>query len=118
MTERVEIYVDESGHASQGDVFVLAGLGGTSRQWEGFGNEWNSVLSSTGLTEPFHAVAFDDARKQFRPQLQAADLVAYEVRKRIVGILEGDTTTRWQCEKLSPHLYIGSVTIERKSDVA
>lgn len=235
MAERVQIYIDESGHATQGDVFVLAGLGGTSRQWEGFADEWNGVLRSAGLSEPFHAVEFEGARKQFKqfrdrrdewrrihdgltdvivnhkltmmgvgvplpwwremdeesrrkndpyllateamvsglardseltgggeldlafyfekredtaaaaermfanirqhpmverrerlttfefgdkkwPQLQAADLVAYEVRKRIVAILAGDTTIRWQCEKLSPHLYIGNVTIERKSE--
>jgi hypothetical protein len=51
MPERVDIYVDESGHASQGDVFVLAGLAGTSRQWEGFAADWNDVLACFGLTE-------------------------------------------------------------------
>ncbi len=235
MAERVEIYVDESGHASQGDVFVLAGVGGTSRQWEGFADEWNTVMATAGLTDPFHAVEFEGARDQFEqfrerrdewraiydgltdvilkhkltmmgigvplpvwrqmdeesrrrndpyllatealvsglardsaltsgeppdlafyfekrkdtaaaaermfaairqhplimnrerlasfqfgdkqwPQLQAADLVAYEVRKRIIGLLEGKTEHRWQCEKLSPHLYIGNVTIARKHD--
>ena len=233
MPARVEVYIDESGHATQGDVFVLAGLGGTARQWEGFADEWNAVLQGAGLTEPFHAVEFEGARKQFEqfrnrrdewraihdgltdtiirhkltmmgvgvplplwrqmdeaarrkndpyllateamvsglardsevtsgepvelafyfekredtaaaaermftairnhplverrdrlmsfqfgdkqwPQLQAADLVAYEVRKRILAIIEGDTSIRWQCEKISPHLYIGNVTIERK----
>jgi hypothetical protein len=233
VAERVEIYIDESGHASQGDVFVLAGLGGTARQWEGFADDWNGVLQSAGLTEPFHAVEFEGARKQFDqfrerrdewraihddltdvilkhkltmmgigvplplwrqmddesrrkndpyllateamvsglardseltsggdvdlafyfekredtaaaaermfrairthpmvarrerltsfefggkawPQLQAADLVAYEVRKRIIGILEGDERPRWQREKISPHLYIGNITIEWK----
>jgi uncharacterized protein DUF3800 len=236
MTERVEIYVDESGHASQGDVFVLAGLGGTARQWNGFADEWSAVMAAAGLTEPFHAVEFEGARQQFQqfrerrdewrrlhdgltdiilrhkltmmgvgvplpvwremdeesrrkndpyllatealvsglardgaltsgeppdiafyfekrkdtaaaaermftairqhplvmnrdrlasfhfgdkqwPQLQAADLVAYEVRKRIVGILEGETKPRWQWEKLSPYLYIGNVTITRKTEV-
>ena len=233
MAERVEIYIDESGHASQGDVFVLAGLGGTARQWDGFAHEWNHVLTSAGLSEPFHAVEFEGAREQFEqfrdrrdewrrihdsltdaiighkltmmaasvplpvwrqmdedsrrkndpyllategivsavardgelttggdldlafyfekrkdtaaaaermfgairshplvqkrerltsfefgdktwPQLQAADLVAYESRKRILGLLANDTKLRWQCEKISPHLFIGSVTFTKK----
>jgi hypothetical protein len=234
MGERVEVFVDESGHASQGDVFVLAGLAGTSRQWEGFDEDWKTVMTGADLKGPFHAVEFDGARGQFKefrqrrdqwrkihegladvilehkltmmgvgvplprwrqmdwdarrkndpyllatealiegiardgaltngrspsysflfekrkdtaaaaermfdairrhplvagcerlmsfsfgdkqlPQLQAADLVAYEVRKRIIAMLEGDTTRRWQMEKLSPHLYIGNVTIDRKT---
>jgi hypothetical protein len=234
VAERVEIFIDESGHSSQGDVFVLAGLGGTSRQWERFADNWNGVLKSAGLTDPFHAVEFEGARKQFTqfrerrsewraihdgltdtiirhkltmmgvgvplprwremdeearrkndpyllateamvsglasdseltsgaemdlafyferrddtaaaaermfhairthplverrerltsfefggkswPQLQAADLVAYEVRKRIIAILENDERPRWQYEKIAPHLYIGNVKIERKT---
>jgi len=57
--------VHESGHASEGEVFALAGLGGTSRQWMGFADEWNAVMYSGGLTEPFHAVEFEGAWKQF-----------------------------------------------------
>jgi hypothetical protein len=60
--------------------------------------------------------SFEFGDKQW-PQLQAADLVAYEVRKRILAIIEGDASIRWQCEKISPHLYIGNVTITRKNDV-
>lgn len=50
------------------------------------------------------------------PQLQAADLVAYEVRKRMLAELEHDEKPRWQFEKIAPHLYIGNVTIERKAE--
>ncbi len=233
MPERVEIYIDETGHSAEGEVFALAGLGGTTKQWAGFAEEWNAVLRHAGLTEPFHAFEFEGARKQFEqfrqrrdewraihdaltdvivahkltmmgsvvlleewrqmdeesrrkndayflateamvsavardgelttggdlelafffekrkdtaaaaermfgairshpmvakrerltsfefgdkgwPQLQAADLVAYEVRKRVLAIKAGDTSIRWQCEKLSPHLGIGFVTFMRK----
>ncbi|MEO8035562.1 MAG: DUF3800 domain-containing protein [Acidobacteriota bacterium] len=236
MKERVEIYIDESGHASVGEVFALAGLGGTSRQWVGFADEWGAVMHSAGLTKPFHAVEFEGARGQFEqfrdrrdewraihdgltdvilrhkltmmgavvplpvwrqmdaesrrtndpyflateaivsgvacdgelttggeldlafyfekrkdtaaaaermfhairahplvaqrerltsfefggkswPELQAADLVAYEVRKRVLVILADDTAMRWQYEKIAPHLFIGSVTITRKDGV-
>jgi hypothetical protein len=235
MAERVEIYVDETGHSAEGEIFALAGLGGTSRQWAGFAEEWNAVLRRAGLAEPFHAVEFEGARKQFEefrqrrdewraihnaltdviighklmmmgsvvvleawrqmdeearrkndayflateamvsavardgelttggdlelafyfekrkdtaaaaermfeairahpmvakrerltsfefgdkewPQLQAADLVAYEVRKRVLAIKDGDTSIRWQGEKLLPHLGIGFVTFEAKED--
>lgn len=233
MPKRVEIYIDETGHAAEGEIFALAGLGGTSKQWEGFADQWNGVLQAAGLSEPFHAVEFEGARGQFRqfrerreewrgihegltdvivgrklkmmaavvplqawrqmddeackrndpyllategivsaiakdaalttgedvelafyaekrkdiaaaaecmfrairehpmvakrerltsfdfgdkqwPQLQAADLVAYEVRKRLLALNAGDTSVRWQCEKLSPHLGIGFVKIWRK----
>lgn len=233
MAERVEIYIDDTGHAAEGEIFALAGLGGTSRQWEGFADEWKAVLQSAGLAEPFHAVQFEGARGQFEqfrqrrdqwrrihdgltdvivghklqmmaavvaleawrqmdqearrqndpyvlatecivsaiakdgalttggevelafyfekrkdtaaaaarmfkaicehpmvakrerlasfefgdkqwPQLQAADLVAYEIRKRILAAKAGDTSIRWQYEKLSPHVGIGFVRIWRK----
>jgi hypothetical protein len=61
----VEVYIDESGHATQGDVFVLGGVGGTSRQWEGFADDWNAILRSAGLMEPFHAVEFEGAREEW-----------------------------------------------------
>jgi hypothetical protein len=64
VAERVEICIDESGHASQGDVFVLAGLGGTSLQWEA-SSMTGTASSKAGLADPFLAVEFDGARKQF-----------------------------------------------------
>jgi hypothetical protein len=57
--------------------------------------------------------SFELGDKQW-PQLQAADLVAYEVRKRILAANSGDTSIRWQYEKLQPHVGIGFVRIWRK----
>lgn len=233
MPVSVEVYADESGHASEGPIFALAGLGGTTEQWTGFDEEWLGTLQEFGLNEPFHAVDFEGLRRQFEPlradraramelhrrlteiinrhkllmfgavvvldewramdeeakrandpyflcteavvaglgsdsaltddrtfelhfwfekrkdtaaaaermfakirehpaivgrdrlatfdfgdkaspRLQAADLVAYEVRKRAIAELNDDKAERWQSEQLLPNLYIGKVLIWRK----
>jgi hypothetical protein len=51
------------------------------------------------------------------PKLQAADLVAYEVRQRAMSTLVGNSDTRWQSEALLQRLYTGWVTIFRKQVV-
>lgn len=74
---------------------------------------FNAIQQHPLVVNRERLVSFEFGDKQW-PQLQAADLVAYEVRKRIVGILGDQKELRWQFEKLSPHVYIGSVTITAK----
>jgi hypothetical protein len=63
--------------------------------------------------EKLRTFAFGDKSS---PPLQAADLVAYEVRKRAVSELAGDNRGRWQSDAILLRLYTGWVTITRKPD--
>ena len=231
--ERVEVYVDESGHSSEGSIFAMGAIAGTANQWSLFDSEWLETMSSAGFSAPFHAVEFEGLRGQFEclradrlaavalherltdiinrrtlamlgvivplemwrqmddvsrrkndpyvlamealieglpmsfgmsggseyelafffekrkdtagaaermfsaiqghpevvgrerlrtfafgdkssARLQAADLVAYEVRKRAIDELDGRALLRWQSRAILPRLYVGSVTITRK----
>ena len=58
-TERVEVYVDESGHSTQGSVFAMGAIAGTADQWSSFDSDWLGVMASAGFSEPFHAVEFE-----------------------------------------------------------
>ena len=88
MPLRVEVYVDESGHASQASVFSMGAIAGTEEQWALFDSEWRDALA--GFDEPFHAVEFEGLRGQFRRMRERRE-DAVALHRRLTDVINRRT---------------------------
>jgi hypothetical protein len=62
----VHLYLDESGHSATHPFVVVAGLIGLSEAWDGFAEQWNTILLEHRVTSPFHMKDFEAKRGQFK----------------------------------------------------
>jgi len=62
----LQLYLDESGHASRHPIVAVAGFLGTAEAWSDFPARWNGILSSHGVVPPFHMTDFEAKKAQFR----------------------------------------------------
>ena len=86
----LELYLDESGHASRHPFVAVAGFMGTAEAWSDFAAKWNAILVSHGVIPPFHMTDFEAKKAQFHGWDEAR-------RRALLAPLMREITTRPLC---------------------
>jgi hypothetical protein len=85
----VQAYIDESGGKGQGSVFVFSALIASAKDWDGFSNEWQSLLDEHPAIKYFKMQEAATLKGQFQGWAYAArDAKLRRLCKPMRGLIE------------------------------